>query len=80
MKSVFSLRKRSFLSPLSTGFTSHIFAEVESSNEGEYRWGHNMLTIADCRRRVQIEFFYQARASSIPRQNQFAYQHPYALS
>ena len=57
MKNVFSLRKRSFLSPVSTGFTSHIFAEVESSNEGEYRWGHNMLTIADCRRRVQIEFF-----------------------
>ena len=41
----------------STGFTSHILAEVESSNEGEYRWGHNMLTIADCRRKVQIEFF-----------------------
>src|SRR5215217_632253 len=57
MKNVFSLRKRSFLSPVSTGFTSHIFAEVESSNDGEYRWGHNMLTIADCRRRVQIEFF-----------------------
>ena len=57
MKNVFSLRKRSFLSPVSTGFTSHIFAEVESSNQGEYRWGHNMLTIADCRRRVQIEFF-----------------------
>ena len=45
MKNVFSLRKRSFLSPVSTGFTSHIFAEVESSNEGEYRWGHNMLTL-----------------------------------
>src|SRR5688500_4327744 len=57
MKNVFSLRKRSFLSPVSTGFTSHIFAEVESSNEGEYRWGHNMLTIADCRRSVQMEFF-----------------------
>jgi hypothetical protein len=57
MKNVFSLRKRSFLSPVSTGYTSHIFAEAESSNEGEYRWGHNMLTIADCRRRVQIEFF-----------------------
>ncbi len=54
MKNVFSLRKRSFLSPVSTGFTSHIFAEVESSNGGEYRWGHNMLTIADCRRRVQM--------------------------
>src|SRR3954452_17942974 len=38
MENVFSLRKRSFLSPVSTGFTSHIFAEVESSNQGEYRW------------------------------------------
>jgi hypothetical protein len=39
MKNVFSLRKRSFLSPVSTGFTSHIFAEVESSNEGEIQVG-----------------------------------------
>ena len=54
MKNVFSLRKRSFLSPVSTGFTSHIFAEVESSNEGEYRWGHNMLTIADCRYKTVV--------------------------
>ena len=54
---MFSLFASVHSSRLSTGFTSHIFAEVESSNEGEYRWGHNMLTIADCRRRVQIEFF-----------------------
>ena len=58
MKNGFSVRKGSFLSPVSTGYTSHMFAEVESSDEGEYRWGHNMLTIADCRRRVQIEFFW----------------------
>lgn len=50
-------RKRTFLNPISTGHTSHILVEAESSNNGEYKWGTYMLTIADCRRRVQIEFF-----------------------
>lgn len=54
---VFSFRKRSFLSPISTGHTSYILAEVESSREGENKWGHCMLTLADCRRRIQLEFF-----------------------
>jgi hypothetical protein len=57
MKSPFSLRKRVFLNPVSTGTTSFLFAEVESSRGGEYKWGHYMLTIADCRRRIQLEFF-----------------------
>ena len=34
-----------------------MFAEVESSQGGEYKFGHYMLTISDCRRRIQIEFF-----------------------
>lgn len=50
-------RKRVFLSSISTGHTSYILAEVESSRGGEYKWGHCMLTIADCRRRIQLEFF-----------------------
>jgi len=50
-------RKRVFLTSVSTGHTSFILAEVESSRGGEYRWGHCMLTIADCRRRVRLEFF-----------------------
>src|ERR1044072_3413611 len=50
-------RKRVFLGSVSTGHTSHILAEVESSRGGEYKWGHYMLTIADCRRRIQLEFF-----------------------
>lgn len=50
-------RKRVFLSSISTGHTSHILAEVESSRGGEYKWGHYMVTIADCRRRIQLEFF-----------------------
>jgi hypothetical protein len=56
MRIVFSFRKRVFLMPASTGITSHILAEVESSRDGEYPWGHNMLTIADCRKRVQLDF------------------------
>lgn len=53
----FHLRKRIFLASASTGQTSYIMAEVESSRGGEYKWGHYMLTIADCRRRIQLEFF-----------------------
>jgi hypothetical protein len=50
-------RKRVFLASVSSGTTSHILAEVESSRGGEYKWGHCMLTIADCRQRIQLEFF-----------------------
>jgi len=57
MKNPFSLRKRVFLNPASSGTTSFLFAEVESSRGGEYKWGHYMLTLADCRRRIQLEFF-----------------------
>lgn len=57
MKPLFSFRKREFLSPASSGTTSYLFAEVESSRDGEYKWGHYMLTLADCRRRIQLEFF-----------------------
>jgi hypothetical protein len=61
-------RKRVFLASISTGHTSYILAEVESSRGGEYKWGHCMLTIADCRRRIQLEFFLgtmQARRESL---------------
>jgi len=30
---------------------------VESSRNGEYKFGHYMLTLADCRRSVEFEFF-----------------------
>lgn len=56
MKNLF-YRKRTFLASVSTGHTSYILTEVESSRGGEYKWGHCMLTIADCRRRIQLEFF-----------------------
>jgi len=57
MKSLFNLRNGVFLNPVSTGHTSFILAEAESSRNGENKWDHSMLTIADCRRRVQLEFF-----------------------
>lgn len=50
-------RKRVFLASISTGHTSYILTEVESSRGGEYKWGTCMVTIADCRRRIQLEFF-----------------------
>lgn len=50
-------RKRVFLNPISSGHTSHILVEAESSRNGEYKWGHYMITLADCRRRVRVEFF-----------------------
>src|SRR5689334_24779034 len=50
-------RKRVFLASISTGHTSYILAEVESSRGGEYKWGTCMLTLAVCRRRIQLEFF-----------------------
>jgi hypothetical protein len=58
---IFSFRKRSFLNPVSTDQASYIHAVVESSRDGEYPWGTNMLTIADCRRAVQLEFFLGTR-------------------
>jgi len=70
--SKFLYRKRVFLTPMSTGQTSYVFAEVESSDGGEYKWGHYMLTIADCRRRIQLEFFLgtkQARRRSLRKIN-----------
>src|SRR5690349_24050510 len=55
--STFGYRKRVFLASISTGHTSYILTGVESSRGGEYKWGHCMLTMADCRRRIQLEFF-----------------------
>jgi hypothetical protein len=72
MKPLFSLRKREFLSPVSSRTTSYVLAEVESSRDGEYKWGHYMLTLADCRRRIQLEFFIgtlRARRESLRKIN-----------
>jgi hypothetical protein len=71
MKNLF-FRKRTFLDPTSTGNTSHVLTEVESSQSGEYKWGHYMVTLADCRRRIQLEFFLgtkRARRTSLKKIN-----------
>ena len=60
---IFSFRKRVFLNPLSTGYTSYVLAEIESSHDGGNKWGHCMVTLADCRRRIQLEFFLGTKHS-----------------
>ena len=72
MRTLFAFRKRFFIDSITTSLTSHILAEVESSRNGEYKWGHYMLTLADCRRRIQWEFFLgtkQARRNSVRKIN-----------
>jgi hypothetical protein len=53
----FRYHKRKFLAPASSRTTSYIVAEVESSKDGAYAHGTNMLIIADCGRHIQLEFF-----------------------
>lgn len=53
----YSFRKRAFLNPVSTNQTSYILAHVQDSLHGEYKYGTNLIYIADCRRVVQLEFF-----------------------
>jgi hypothetical protein len=43
--------------PSSTGHTSYILAEVESSDNGADKFANYLLTIADCRRSIRLEFF-----------------------
>ena len=60
-KSIFSYNQRAFLNPASTDHDSFIRAVVADSNNGGDKWGTNMLTIADCYRRIQLEFFLGTR-------------------
>ena len=53
----FRYHKRAFLAPASSRTSSYIVAEVESTEGGAYALGTNMLTIADCGRQIQLEFF-----------------------
>jgi hypothetical protein len=52
----FRYQKRVFRAPASSRTTSYIFCEVESSNGGTYELGNYMLVMADCRRRIELEF------------------------
>ncbi|HEX5873777.1 MAG TPA: hypothetical protein VFY60_03955 [Pyrinomonadaceae bacterium] len=60
-RSSFVFRKRSFLDPASTDHTSYVHAIVESSRDGEYQWGTNMVYLADCKKQIELEFFLGTR-------------------
>ena len=49
-------RKRVFLNPISTGQPSFIFAVADSSEGGKKEYGDYVLTIADCKRMVELDF------------------------
>ena len=49
-------RKRIFLNPISLSAPSFIQAVADSSDEGTYLLGSYILIIADCDRRIMLEF------------------------
>src|SRR5687768_6381255 len=53
----YSFRKRQFLHPLTSEFDSYVSALCESSRDGEYAQGNYMLIIADCHRRIELDFY-----------------------
>ena len=56
MKKSRAYRKRAFLNPISTGQPSFVFAVADSSKGGKEANGNYVLTVADCRRMVELEF------------------------
>jgi hypothetical protein len=49
-------RKRAFLNPITTGKPSFVFAVAESSEGGKKAYGNYVLTVADCKRMIELEF------------------------
>ena len=56
MTRIRTFRKRLFLNEISSGMTSYIFVEVESSQNGAYKYGNYTLRIADCDASLLFEF------------------------
>ena len=56
-KTIYAFSKRAFLNPASTHLASYIQAHVQTGHDGPDKWGDNRVTIADCNRLVQLEFF-----------------------
>ena len=52
----FRYHKRAFLAPKSSRSTAFVMAEVESSEGGVYELGTYMLVVADCHRRIELDF------------------------
>jgi hypothetical protein len=65
----FRYYKRTFLAHAASNTNSYVIAEVESTEDGEYRLGTNMLTIADCNKQIELEF---SLSSSKARQRSLA--------
>jgi len=69
---LYTFRKRAFLNPVATNQTSYILAHVEDSEHGENVVGTNLITLADCKRTIQLEFFLgsaQHRRNSLKKIN-----------
>lgn len=49
-------RKRAFLNPIFTGQPSFVFAVAESSEGGKKSYANYVLTVADCKRMIELEF------------------------
>lgn len=49
-------RQRAFLNPISTGEPSFVFAVADSSEGGKKPHGNYVLTLADCKRIIELEF------------------------
>lgn len=49
-------RKRAFLNPISTGEPSFVFAVADSSKDGKHTIGNYVLTVADCKDIIELEF------------------------
>ena len=49
-------RKRAFLNPITTGQPAFVFAVAESSDHGERDNANYVLTLADCKRMIELEF------------------------
>ncbi len=58
---IYAFEKRTFLNPASTHLTSYIQVHVEPGHEAPYKWGDNMVIIADCKRAIHFEFFLGTR-------------------
>ena len=56
-QSRFAFVKRTFLNPASTRATSYVQAHVETGRDGPYKWGDNMIIIADCKSVIKLEYF-----------------------
>jgi hypothetical protein len=56
-ESIYAFTKRAFLNPASSRLTSYIQAHVETGHDAPYKWGDNMVIIADCKSVIKLEFF-----------------------